>query len=231
MTSDRVTRQAVMANKFWVPALLLSLLCVPELPAQSGGRDLPDGFRSVAGVTLNRDDAATVRSKLGNTRERQIGTGHDLYISWCYVSAEAPRVLLELMSDASDMGTPSRALNVIRLRTGTHAADRDGCASLPASATLSTPAGLHLGQPVTQIEKLLGAPSRRAADSVIYYFDAKEDLRIDSPEFKIWNTPEHRETCFDAGLPYANVAATVIVLLRDGRVTELRIERNDQSIC
>ena len=213
-------------------AILLGVLCVADLRGQSGGRDLPRSFRSLAGVTLNEDSAATIRSKLGTTRERRVGTGHDAYISRCYVPAGGtPRALLELMSDASDMGTPGQALNVIRFRADAPSEDREGCAHLQASANLSTPAGLLVGSGLTTIEARLGRPTRRAADSLIYYFDAKEDLRIDSHAYQIWNTPEHRETCFDAGLPYANVTATVIVLLRDGRAVEIRIERNDQSIC
>jgi len=221
-----------MTTKASVLAVLVSLLCVTAVQGQSGGRDLPRGVRSLVGVTLNEDSAATIRSKLGDTRERRIGTGHDVYSSWCYVPAEqTSRALLELMSDASDMGTPGQALNVIRWRADAPAEDRRGCAPLATSASLSTPDGLRLGLSRHDIETLLGTATRSSADSLLYYFDAKQDLRIDSPEFKIWNTPEHRETCFDAGLPYANVAASVIVVLRDDRAVEIRIERDDQSIC
>jgi len=213
-------------------AIALTALCIADLRAQSGGRDLPRGFRSLAGVTLNEDSAATIRAKLGHTRERQTGTGHDVYTSWCYVPADASRdALLELMSDASDMGTPGHALNVIRLRANAAPADREGCATLHASAALSTPAGLRLGLTPAKIEALLGRASRRGADSLIYYFDAKEYMRPGSPEFEAWDTPEKRESCFDAGLPFANAEATVIVVLRDGHATELRMERYDQQVC
>jgi hypothetical protein len=135
------------------------------------------------------------------------------------------------MSDASDMGTPGQALNVIRLRADAPSEDRAGCAPLPASATLSTPAGLRLGLGVARITALLGRPTRSASDSLIYYFGAKEYLRPGSPAYEAWDTPEYRESCFDAGLPYANIEARVIVLLRDGQATEIRIERYDQSVC
>jgi hypothetical protein len=222
----------VTASKNAAFAVLLSALSVADLRGQSRGRDLPPSFRSVAGVTLNQDSAATIFSKLGNTRERHVGAGNDAYISWCYAPAGGPpRALLELMSDATDRGTPGHALNVIRFRADASSADREGCAQLRASASFSTPAGLRLELGITQIQALLGPPTRRGADSLIYYFDAREDLRIDSPQYAIWNTPEHRETCFDAGLPYANVAAKITVVLRDGRAAEIRVERNDQSIC
>lgn len=211
---------------------MLSALCIANLGAQSGGQDLPRGFRSLAGVTLNQDSAATIHAKLGPTRERHVGAGHDVRVSWCYVLTKgSSSALLELMSDASDMGTPGQALNVIRLRADAPADDRDGCALLPASAALSTPAGLRLGLGVATIQQLLGRPTRQRADSLIYDFDAKEYLRPDNPKYEIWNTPEYRESCFDAGLPYANVGATVIILLHDGRATEIRMERYDQSIC
>jgi hypothetical protein len=135
------------------------------------------------------------------------------------------------MSDASDMGTPGQALNVLRLRDDAPSADRAACARLRASADLSTPSGLRLGLSAARVEDLLGPPTRRHADSLVYYFDAKEYLRPDSPEYKVWDTPERWETCFQAGPPYANVAASVIVVLRDGRAAEIRIERNDQSVC
>ena len=201
-------------------------------PAQTGGRDLPRGFRSLAGVTLNRDSAASIRARLGDTRERQVGTGHDAYTSWCYVPAgRSSRALVELMSDASDMGTPGKTLNVIRLRADAPSGDRQGCASLPASAALSTPAGLRLGISEGKILALLGSPTRRVADSLIYVFGAREYLRPGTPEYQTWNTPENRESCFEAGPPYVNVGAMVIALLRDGRAAEIRLERYDQSIC
>lgn len=213
-------------------AIVLNALCIAELRGQAGGKDLLRGFRSLAGVTLNQDSAATIRAKLGDTREQNVGSGHDVYASWCYVPAKGQsRALLELMSDASDMGTPGRALNVIRLRADAPSGERRGCAGLPASAALSTPAGLRLGLSRLQIRDLLGRPTRQHADSLVYVFDAKEYMRPGTPEYETWNTPEHRESCFDAGLPYANVAASVIVLLRDGRATEIRIERYDQSVC
>lgn len=213
-------------------ALALMALCVAGLDAQSGGKDLPPGFRSIAGVTLNRDSAVTIRAKLGATRERRIDAGHGFYYSWCYVPVGgSSRVLLELMSDAGDMGTPGRALNVIRLRADAPTDDRSKCAPLADSAGLSTPAGLHLGLASARIRELLGRPTRIAADSLIYDFDAKEFLSPGSSAYEIWNTLESRESCFDAGPPFANVEATAIVVLRDDRAVEIRLERNDQSVC
>ncbi|HWH51513.1 MAG TPA: hypothetical protein VN651_08205, partial [Gemmatimonadaceae bacterium] len=78
---------------------------------------------------------------------------------------------------------------------------------------------------------LLGRPTRRGADSLVYDFDAKEFLSPGSPAYEIWNTLESRESCFDAGPPFANVEATAIVVLRDDRAVEIRLERNDQSVC
>jgi hypothetical protein len=212
--------------------MALSVLRMAELQGQSGGKDLPPGFRTLAGVTLNRDSAATIRAKLGPTSLRRIGKGNDARMIWCYVSTkDSGGALLELMSDVSNMGTLGAMLNVIRLRADASPEDRRRCKSLRDSAELSTPAGLRLGLGLARIEALLGQPQHRSADSLTYYFDAKEYLRADSPEYAIWNTPEHRESCFDAGLPYANVAATIIVVLRDDRAVEIRVARYNQSIC
>ena len=213
-------------------AIALTALSVAALHGQSNGKDLATGFRSIAGVTLNRDSAATLGARLGTTRERRVGAGHDAYVSWCYVPAGGSSgALLELMSDVSEMGTPGRALNVIRVRADAPPADRAGCSPLRDTADLSTPAGLRLGLSSAAIQNLLGRPTRRSADSLIYEFDAKEYLSPGSPAYETWNTLESRESCFDAGPPFANVEATVIVLLRDGRAVEVRIERNDQSVC
>ena len=213
-------------------AIVLTTLCVADLQAQSGGRDLPPGFRSLGGVTLNRDSAATVRATMGTTRERRIGAGQAAYTDWCYrVPDGAPHALLEVMSDASDLGTPGHAVNVIRLRADAPSEDREGCAPLRAPAQLATPGGLRLGSDAARIEALLGRPTRSAPDSLIYYFGAKEYLRSGTPAYEAWDTPEYRESCFDAGLPYANVKAAVIVVLRHGQAAEIRIERYDQSIC
>jgi hypothetical protein len=197
------------------------------LAAQSNGRDLPLGVRSIAGVTLNEDSAVSIRAKLGPTPERRIGSGHDAYLSWCYVS---PNALLELMSDDSDMRTPGRALNVIRLRADAPSSEREGCASLGGRG-LSTSSGLRLGLDSVQIERLLGTPTRRVADSLIYFFDAKQYLRHGTPEYNRWDTPEYWETCFNAGPPFANVSAMLLVVMREGRAIEIRIGRNDQSVC
>jgi hypothetical protein len=88
-----------------------------------------------------------------------------------------------------------------------------------------------LGLGAAATEKLLGRPTRRGADSLLYYFDAKQYFEPGSPEYEAWNTSEYRESCFDTGPPYANVEATVIVVLRDDRAVEIRIERYDRSVC
>ncbi len=214
-----------------VLSLLLTTLSLP-VPAQLPRHDLPIVFRSLAGVALDRDSASSILAKLGPTRERRIGTGHDVYESWCYViPRESPTALLELMSDASDMGTPGRELNVIRVRESAPVADREACAPLRTSPPVSTPGGLRLGLGTSAIRGLLGQPTRSTPDSLIYDFDAKEYLRPGTPAYEIWNTPEYRESCFNAGPPYANVAASVIVVLRDRRAAEIRIERYDQAVC
>lgn len=209
-------------------AVGLGAFCVTNLHAQSGGRDLPQGFRSLAGVTVNRDSAVTIRTKLGTTRERHAGS----YTAWCYLPSDTSHhSLLELMSDASDMGTPGLALNVIRVRADAPSEDRNGCAPLRDSTELSTPAGLRLGLSAERIEQLLGPPTRSRADSLIYYYDAKRYLLAGTPEYETWDTLEYRESCFDAGPPFAYVEATVTIVLHDGRAVELRIERYDQSVC
>lgn len=212
--------------------LALTLLCAATLHAQSRSDDLPPAARTIAGVTLNHDSLASILAKLGHTRERRVGIDHDVYTSLCYVAGEGSRrALLDLMSDASDMGTAGQELNVIRIRSDASPEERRGCALLRVPAMLSTRNGLRLGLRRAQIQKLLGPPTRTHADSLVYRYDARSYLRPGTPEFLTWNTPENRESCFDAGPPYANVAALIIVVLRDGRVAELRIERYDQSIC
>ena len=212
-------------------AVALSTLCIANVRAQVGGRDLPVGLRSLAGVTLNRDSAASIRAKLGTTRERRVGGGRDALVEWCYLPPGSAHGLLELMSDASAMGTPGRELDVIRLRSEAPSEEREDCVPLHASSPLSTPAGLRLGLDVAQITHRLGAPERMHADSLICEFATKEYLRPGTPEYERWNTMEYRESCFDAGPPYANVLARVIVLLRNGRAVEIRMERYDRSVC
>lgn len=213
-------------------ALALCAVSVGDLRAQSDGRDLPRGIRSLAGLTVNVDSATTIAATLGRARERRIGTGDDARVVWCYVSSNRSAAAeLELMSDASPMGTPGRELNVIRLRAHASAADRQGCARLPASATLSTPAGLRLGLGAAAIQELIGPPTRSTADSMVYDFAAKRYMDPGTPEYEKWNTLEYRESCFDAGPPYANVWGRVIVVLEHGRAVEIRTERYDQSVC
>ncbi len=222
------------ARRVAVLVIMLNVLRVAESQGQSRGRDLPEGFRSLGGVTLNRDSAVSIRARLGPSRERRLGreSGYDQYVSWCYVrTGGSPGPLLELMSDASVMGTPGQELNVIRLRQDVLPDERRGCAPLRPSTRLSTPAGLRLGLDRADIETRLGPPTRARADSLIWTFDAKEFLRPGTPAYQTWNTPESRESCFDAGAPYANVESRVVILLHDGRAVEIRLERFDQSVC
>jgi hypothetical protein len=216
-------------------ALALTVFAAPNLWSQSGGRDLPLGLRSFAGVTLNRDSAASIRATLGTTRERRVLIGGERYVVLCYaLSGDSSSAMLELMTnagDATDVGASKHALNVIRLRAESPSEDRSGCARLHASTSLPIPGGLRLGSDVAAIEERLGSPTRIGADSLTYDFATKEYLAAGSPEFEIWNTPEYRESCFDAGLPYANVRARLTIVLREGRATEIRSERYDKSIC
>ena len=186
----------------------------------------------MAGVTLNRDSAASIHAKLGTTDEREVGAGHDVLLSWCYlVRRDTSSALLELMSDASDMGTAGHALNVIRLRASSLSEERSGCAPLATNGMPSTPAGLRLGLTTRAIRRMLGSPSRQAADSIIYEFVTKEYMRPGSPGYRAWNTPTHRKECFEGGRPYSNVFATVIILLSNGHASEVRLERYDQATC
>ena len=220
-----------LTSKLFAPSLALTL-CAAPLHAQSRGDDLPIGARTVAGVTLNRDSAASIIAKFGHTRERTMDTGHDVYTSLCYVATADPSTaLLELMSDASDRETPGKPLNGFRIRADLPLADLQGCAALPVPVALATPNGLRLGLSRPEMTTLLGPPTRTSGDSLIWTYDAKRYMRPGTPEYETWSTPENRESCFDAGPPYANVESVVLVVLRDGRAIELRIERYDQSVC
>ena len=222
---------AVIATKVLTVAVGLSAVAIGS-QAQSLQRDLPASFRSMAGVTLNRDSAASIRRKLGLSAERKIGADHDTFTSWCYLTREdSSPVILELMSDASDMGTPGRALNVIRLRTAASQEDRHGCVILRTPMTLSTPSGLRLGLTARSIQRLLGRPTRTSGDSLVYEFEAREYMRRGSPEFRAWNTPARRKSCFAGGPPYSNIGTTVMLRLLDDRVTEIRLARYDQATC
>lgn len=211
----------------------LSAFAATSLQAQSMGHDLPSGFRSVAGVKLDSDSAASILARLGATVERDFGAGNGTSSILCYVATQGhAAVLLELMMGRGEPGdSRGQTLDVIRWRTDAPAAARRGCAALKESSRLATPAGLRLGMDDAAIRYLLGAPTRTNADSVIYEFQAKEYMRPGTPEYETWNTPEYRESCFNAGPPFANAYGRIIILFRDRRASEIRIERHDQSVC
>ena len=199
--------------------------------AEPRAADLPRAFRSLAGVELNRDSARSVRTKLGAARARQVHSGHDTYLAWCYQARTGDSaVSLELMSDNGDMGTRGHALNVIQLRSNQSGRARN-CFDLPPGRSLSTPGGLRLGLRRTDVERLLGIPTRRSGDSLFYGFVSKEFMDRSSGAYKAWNTPKHRKECFGGGEPYASVGANVTVLFRDDLAIEIRLERYDQSTC
>jgi hypothetical protein len=223
-------------TQYFVMLRILSIsasLFVTTLHAQPVPRvtDLPRAFRSVASIELNRDSALSVRAKLGTAPTRRVGSGHDTYLAWCYlVVAGGSTKTLELMSDDSDTGTRGHAVNVIRLRSIRPDEPRN-CTHLPVRRPLSTPGGLQLGLTRTDIERLLGRPTRLFRDSSIYDFVSKELMKPSSAEYKAWNTPKYRKECFGGGPPYADVGATVAVLFRDGHAIDIRLERYDQSTC
>jgi hypothetical protein len=229
LPNERTTRYFLILRMLSVCAWLF----VSTLGAQLAPRalDLPRPFRSLAGIELNRDSALSLGAKLGTAPTKRVGSGHDTYLSWCYLAVTgASATTLAFMSDDSDMGTHGHAVNVIRLRSS-QPDQPSNCTELPARRSLSTPGGLQLGLTRTDIERLLGTPTRLSGDSLVYDFVSKEFMKPSSPEYKTWNTPKYRKECFGGGLPYADVGATVTVLLRDGHVIELRLERYDQSTC
>jgi hypothetical protein len=205
----------------------------PALCAQAKPRaaDLPRAFRSIAGVELNRDSARSIQAKLGSTPTQRIGSGHDTYLVWCYQAQVGDSIAtVELMSDESDMGTRGHALNIIRLRSSkTNLSDK--CGKLPSDASLATSGGLRLGLRRADVERILGTPTRRSGDSLVYDFVAKEYMAPSSAEYKAWNTPKYRKECFAGGPPFANVGATAIVRFANDRTIEIRLERYDQSTC
>jgi hypothetical protein len=221
-------------NLRFAAATIATLVATTHAAAQVKPRaeDLPRGFRTLAGVELNRDSALSVFAKLGPARERRVGSGHDFYRSWCYLikDAGAP-IVLELLSDASDMGTSGHAVNVIRLRSGASSLQRKQCSLLVSHAPLTTAAGLRLGLTRKEVQAQLGVPTGRFRDSLVFEFESKEYMKKSSPTYAAWNTPERRKNCFGGGEPFSNVGAAVMVLFRNERAVEIRLERFDQSTC
>ena len=215
----------------WFVIPFFAVLLAPVAKAQVSARntDLPADMRSIAGLVVNRDSALSVKAKLGATRERMSGSGHDVLLVWCYVTADSS--LLELMSDRSGMGTDGKALNVIRLRARYPASQGAGCGRLSTKVPLSTPGGLRLGLTRSEATARLGRPARQVADSFVYEFSGKEFMKPGSSEYKSWNTPERRKSCFEGGAPYSNVWATAILVFHETRAVELRLERYDQATC
>lgn len=181
---------------------------------------------------MNRDSAISIQAKLGMAGPSGVRAGHDKYLSWCYRSGDgAAAVTLELMSDASDMGTAGHELNVIRLRSDVPTTQPNGCGQLAPQMPLSTAGGLRLGLAPAAVAALLGSPSHHAGDSLVFAFVSKEYMARSSREYATWNTPKYRKDCFGGGEPFVDVGATVTVHFRDQHAIEIRLERYDQSTC
>jgi len=215
----------------FLPLTICLVASTARAQAKPRTADLPRAFRSLAGVALNRDSARSIRLKLGAAPASHVGSGHDSYVTWCYRAQPGDSLItLELMSDNSDMGTRGHALNVIRRRSRPPGR-APTCSDLPAGRPLSTPGGLRLGLSRTDVERLLGVPTRRAGDSLHYEFISKEFMDRSSAAYKHWNTPTYRKECFAGGEPYSDVGADVTVVFRDDRAIEIRLERYDQATC
>ena len=221
-------------NLTYAAATIATVVGTTHAAAQVKPRaeDLPRGFRALGGVELNRDSALSVFAKLGSAGERRVGSGHDVYRSWCYLIDDAGvPIVLELLSDASEMGTAGHAVNVIYLRSGASRSERKQCSSLVSHAPLTTAGGLRLGLTRKQVQAQLGVPTRRFRDSLVFEFESKEYMKKSSPEYAVWNAPQRRKSCFNGGEPFSTVSATVMVLFRGEHSVKIRLERYDQSTC
>jgi hypothetical protein len=215
----------------------LALLMLCAAAATSGAQradprrgDIPTAHRGFLGVRLSDDSLASVKRRLGPTREWHTGDAGESEWWWCYRAGTGPDATVLLLSSGGEMGGRGHQLEEARLSRATRP-DTLGsrCGVIRNGTAIATPGGLQLGLDRAAVVRLLGQPLAAGGDSMVYRWATEQLLSPTDPTYADWNA--RRTECFDGRAPFVNVGSGVTVRFDRRGASEIHLWRFDQSIC
>ena len=191
---------------------------------------MPIPMRTILGIEVSRDSLGSVEQKLGPSPRWHIGDASESVSHRCYRIGTGTSATTVRFSSSGEMGGVGQEVEDIQLWRGTGPAkDVVRCALLSNAVAVRTPGGLGLGMSRPEIERLLGRPTRVAADTIEYTWSTEQLLPVDDPAYAEWNA--RREECFGGKAPFMNVGASILIVIGPAGATSILISRSDNTMC
>jgi len=192
--------------------------------------DMPIPMRTILGIEVSRDSLGSVQRKLGRSTLWHTGDAGESATHRCYRMGTGPSATTVRFSSSGEMGGPGQEVEDIQVWRGTGPAkDAAKCAPLSNTAAVQTAGGLSLGMGRPEIERLLGRPTRVAAETIEYTWETEQPLPVTDPMYAEWNA--RRAECFGGKAPFSYVGARMQIVIGPRGATSMLISRGDNAMC
>lgn len=182
-------------------------------------RELASSNFRFIGIDLNEDMFAQAAAKLGPTTIIQRGDASTGRAQACYVPDEDAKV--HLILEQSEV-----AFTLYLFSDGRPWNGSDQCAhSHLISLSLSTASGLHLGQTPSEVISILGEPSNRSKNELIYSVHVKKKASEGNLKKLRQQNPEMSDEDFHKAYDFYDLGAAVHAKFTDSKLTFLEVSK------
>jgi len=187
-------------------------------------RELPPTTFRVLGIGLSEEMFKRAAAKLGKTQIIERGDASTGRSQACYVSSQgSPKTFLIFEQGEVNFGfylfSDSRPWNGM-----------DRCTpSALVSDEISIALGLHLGQSPAEVIAILGKPSRRSKDELLYSLHAKKKNSPEDLRRARRANPSMSDTEFHENYDFYDLGVGILARFTNSRLTYLSISKSETT--
>jgi hypothetical protein len=187
-------------------------------------RELPPTTFRVLGIALSEEMFRRAAAKLGKAQILERGDASTGRSQACYVSSKgSPKTFLIFEQGEVDFGfylfSDSRPWNGM-----------DRCTpSALVSDEISIALGLHLGQLPAEVIAILGKPSRRSKDELLYSLHAKKKNSPEDLRRARQANPNMSDTEFHENYDFYDLGVGILARFTNSRLTYLSVSKSETT--
>jgi len=194
----------------------------PEVTIQE--RELASANFRVLGIGLSEKMFDQASSKLGKTKLVQRGDASAGREQACYVSSAGSENVFLIF----EQGEVDFTFYLFSDPRGWKGMDRCTPSTL-ISRALATASGLHLGQSPAEVIRILGKPSRRTKDELVYSLHAKKKKSAEDLRMARKNNPNMSDADFHSNFDFYDLGVGIDVKFSGGQLTFLAISKSETT--